>query len=169
MYQTVLKRYELISPYPFFVAVKVFLITCLVLLVLVFSVLSPIQSQGFLVLHMCEWACSHRSSSPGFPPSAHGTSQINHHPLSAAGPGLIHVCGSSSELREATLASLLPPLLLSCLPWALPFSPPFLSGRTCKVPLRRVPNVLCSSMSNWSPQHCLREGEISTPVQQVRN
>lgn len=49
MYQSVLKRYELISPYPFFAAVKVFLITCPALPASVFSLVSPIQRWGFPV------------------------------------------------------------------------------------------------------------------------
>lgn len=39
----------MISPYPFFAAVKVFLITCPALLAPVFSLVSPIQIWGFPV------------------------------------------------------------------------------------------------------------------------
>lgn len=143
MYQTVLKRYELISPYPFFVAVKVFLITCLVLLALVFSVLSPIQSQGFLVLRV--WV----GPFPPQPPPRFSSLCAWHIPDQSL-PSVGSRSWSYSDLwvfllthREATLASLLPPLH---------FSPPLLSDRTCKALLRRVANVLCSSLSSWSLQ-----------------
>lgn len=100
MYQTVLKRYELISPYPFFVAVKVFLITCLVLLVFVFSLVSPIQSQGFLVLH------SYEGQFPPQPPLRLSSLCAWHihrsQSLWSAGPGRNQACGSSSEVTNLT-------------------------------------------------------------------
>ena len=100
MYQTVLKRYELISPYPFFVAVKVFLITCLVLLVFVFSLVSPTESQDFLVLHMCEWASSLLSHPSGYPDCAWHIHSSQSLPSRSAGPRLIQACGSSSAVTD---------------------------------------------------------------------
>lgn len=151
MYQTVLKRYELISPYPFFVAVKVFLITCPVLLVFVFSLVSLIQSQGFLVLHVCERASSLLSHPSGYPHSAHGTSTDHSHCLLwSAGPGLFLFRLVGLPLKWLPLkllwlsgyTCLLAPTSAVVLQLGQSFSPPLLSGRTSKVHLRSVYTVL---------------------------
>lgn len=77
VYQTVLKRYELISPYPFFVAVRVFLITCLVLLIFAFS-LTSFTFKERLPCAPCVYGPVPSSAPPGHPHPAQAPPQISH-------------------------------------------------------------------------------------------
>ena len=164
MYQTVLKRYELISPYPFFVAVKVFLITCLVLLVFVFSLVSPTESQDFLVLHMCEWASSLLSHPSGYPDCmAHPQLTVTAFAVSRSSPysGLwVFLCSHWYAL-QATLAFLLQRLLLSytsVLPLLLLF---YWAGLTKCIP-RGYTSLWRARCLVGHFRQCLRERDIST-------